>query len=278
MDKKEEAAGLKIAAVERETGLGKDTLRVWERRYGFPAPVRDALGERCYSSAEVDKLRVVKRLLDAGHRPGALMPLSVQELQQLGQRSSEATLALDDAAANEELSVLLDLLRTHDLAGLRRRLSQAQVRLGLIAFVSEVIAPLNKLVGQAWARGDLNVYQEHSYTETVQRVLRTAIQGLNVAGDELRPKLQNIKFDLEGAKNTVKYARPFTSCPYGPNCAAECSACRGRGWVSKETWDRTPENIRNQAISGISEVQVSESDTQSTEAQVDDIPAEAVAH
>lgn len=99
-----------------------------------------------------------------------------------------------------------------------------------------------------------------------------------VAGDELRPKLQNIKFDLEGAKNTVKYARPFTSCPYGPNCAAECSACRGRNWVSKETWDRTPENIRNQAISGISEVQVSESDTQSTEAQVDDIPAEVVAH
>ncbi|MGA0116507.1 MAG: MerR family transcriptional regulator, partial [Burkholderiales bacterium] len=30
-----------IAAVERDTGLSKDTLRVWERRYGFPAPVRD---------------------------------------------------------------------------------------------------------------------------------------------------------------------------------------------------------------------------------------------
>ena len=27
---------LSIAAVERETGLGKDTLRAWERRYGFP--------------------------------------------------------------------------------------------------------------------------------------------------------------------------------------------------------------------------------------------------
>jgi hypothetical protein len=28
---------MNIAAVERETGLGKDTLRVWERRYGFPS-------------------------------------------------------------------------------------------------------------------------------------------------------------------------------------------------------------------------------------------------
>ena len=35
-----------IAEVERETGLGKDTLRVWERRYGFPVPQRDRLGER----------------------------------------------------------------------------------------------------------------------------------------------------------------------------------------------------------------------------------------
>ena len=31
-----------IADVERDTGLSKDTLRVWERRYGFPLPLRDA--------------------------------------------------------------------------------------------------------------------------------------------------------------------------------------------------------------------------------------------
>ncbi len=39
---------LSIAAVERDTGLSKDTLRVWERRYGFPTPGRDTLGERAY--------------------------------------------------------------------------------------------------------------------------------------------------------------------------------------------------------------------------------------
>ena len=37
---------MNIAAVERDTGIGKDTLRVWERRYGFPQPQRDANGER----------------------------------------------------------------------------------------------------------------------------------------------------------------------------------------------------------------------------------------
>ncbi|MGE0106807.1 MAG: MerR family DNA-binding transcriptional regulator, partial [Thiomonas sp.] len=42
------ALQLSIAAVERDTGIGKDTLRVWERRYGFPQPHRDASGDRLY--------------------------------------------------------------------------------------------------------------------------------------------------------------------------------------------------------------------------------------
>ena len=46
-----------IAAVERETGLSKDVLRMWERRYGFPVPERDANGERLYPAAQVERLR-----------------------------------------------------------------------------------------------------------------------------------------------------------------------------------------------------------------------------
>ena len=67
------AGGLGIAAVERDTGLGKDTLRVWERRYGFPQPLRDACGERVYPAEQVDQLRLIKRLIDQGRRPGALL-------------------------------------------------------------------------------------------------------------------------------------------------------------------------------------------------------------
>ena len=42
------APSYSIAAVERDTGLSKDTLRVWERRYGFPQPGRDGAGDRVY--------------------------------------------------------------------------------------------------------------------------------------------------------------------------------------------------------------------------------------
>ena len=59
-----------IAAVERDTGLSKDVLRMWERRYGFPVPDRDGNGERSYPAEQVERLRLIKRLMDAGHRPG----------------------------------------------------------------------------------------------------------------------------------------------------------------------------------------------------------------
>ena len=47
-----------IANVEKETGLSKDTLRMWERRYGFPAPERDPAGDRVYPEAQVEQLRL----------------------------------------------------------------------------------------------------------------------------------------------------------------------------------------------------------------------------
>ena len=81
---------MSIAAVERDTGLSKDTLRVWEKRYGFPTPMRDAQGERCYPLEQVERLRLIKRLLDVGHRPGRVVALPVADLQALAEHSADA--------------------------------------------------------------------------------------------------------------------------------------------------------------------------------------------
>ena len=72
-------ASLNISAVERETGLSKDVLRIWERRYGFPRPGRDDNAERQYAAGDVAKLRAIKRLMDTGLRPGKLFRQSLEE-------------------------------------------------------------------------------------------------------------------------------------------------------------------------------------------------------
>jgi methylmalonyl-CoA mutase cobalamin-binding subunit len=169
--------GLSIADVERDTGLSKDTLRVWERRYGFPTPRRDALGERLYPAAQVERLRVIKRLLDAGHRPGRVVALPLDQLRALGAGNGTAA----DVAAHRESPSdfeLMGVLRRHDAGALTRELALLQARLGLRSFVVQVAAPLSALVGEAWMRGELRVFEEHLFTECLQTVLHAALSTL----------------------------------------------------------------------------------------------------
>jgi MerR family transcriptional regulator, light-induced transcriptional regulator len=163
-----------ISAVERDTGLSKDTLRVWERRYGFPVPERDAFGERAYPLAQIEKLRVIKRLLDAGHRPGRVVSMDIDALYTLGESLLAAPQRISKDPASD-LRSYMDRIKAHDVEGLRRALQQATMRLGLAEVVCNVIAPLNVMVGDAWMRGQLEVFEEHMYTESVGHILRQAI-------------------------------------------------------------------------------------------------------
>ncbi|NBO95420.1 MAG: MerR family transcriptional regulator, partial [Betaproteobacteria bacterium] len=171
---------LSISAVERDTGLSKDTLRVWERRYGFPNPVRDALGERLYPVEQVERLRLIRRLMDAGHRPGKIMRMKPEQLQMLAdQIRSASTPRLDEThPMRDDLAGYMALIKRHQVEDLRRALSQAALRLGLDRFVREVAAPLNALVGDAWARNQFEIFEEHLYTESMQVVLRNAISNI----------------------------------------------------------------------------------------------------
>ncbi|MBQ0841891.1 MAG: MerR family transcriptional regulator, partial [Paraperlucidibaca sp.] len=86
----EEPVLLPINAVERETGVSKELLRMWERRYGFPAPQRDVQGDRIYPLAQVAKLRLLRRLIDNGFRPGKIMAHEIPELERLMRAQSKA--------------------------------------------------------------------------------------------------------------------------------------------------------------------------------------------
>ncbi len=187
---------LSIAAVERDTGLSKDTLRVWERRYGFPQPERDAFGERAYSQLELEKLRVIRRMMDAGHRPGRLVKLPMVELLSLG--ASPTTKAKSDhAEPSGEIQNHMDLIQAHDIEGLRRSLGQAHMRMGLEGFVMSLVAPLNVRVGQAWACGELDIFKEHLYTECIQSLLRNAIHSIPAPERSSRPRVMLTTFPKE---------------------------------------------------------------------------------
>ena len=166
-----------IAAVERDTGLSKDVLRMWERRYGFPTPERDSNGERTYSSEQVDRLRKIKRLMDLGHRPGKLIATADEDLDMLASRRSANKPSLSNAT-DEDLSAILTLIKQHDAAGYQQAMLQRLARQGMQSFVQDTVAPLTRSVGEAWEDGSFEVFEEHLFTELTKRLLRQAIATL----------------------------------------------------------------------------------------------------
>ncbi len=179
--------GFTIAVVERDTGLSKDVLRVWERRYGFPVPERDGNGERVYPAGQVERLRLIKRLMDQGHRPGKLIAMPEEALGLLQPRRSSPHRSAAPGGDNAGLEELLSLIKLHDASGYVSALQQRLSRDGLQRFVHDIVAPLTCRVGEAWEDGRFEVFEEHLFTELTKRVLRHAIAGL--PGGKVSPRV-----------------------------------------------------------------------------------------
>ncbi len=69
--------GLSISDVVERTGVAEGTLRMWERRHGFPVPERLPSGHRRYSEEQVERvLRVV-----AGRAAGLSLTAAIERAQ-----------------------------------------------------------------------------------------------------------------------------------------------------------------------------------------------------
>ena len=184
-----------IGVVERDTGIGRDTLRVWERRYGFPEPVRNDKGERAYTEMQLRRLQRIRRLLDQGLRPGKLLPLSEAALDEL-----EASLRPGPAQQPDEtVGALLDAIRSADTGQVEILLRRQYEKQGMEGFVLETVTPLLSTVGELWLGGELHVFQEHFLSEQLFRFLNAEIAGTQKPGGKPRVLLAT----LPGEEHTL---------------------------------------------------------------------------
>jgi methanogenic corrinoid protein MtbC1 len=159
-----------IRVTSRLTSIELDTLRMWERRYGFPRPERTSGGSRVYSEADVEALKLVKRALDQGYRPGEVVGKSREELTQLVLVASQAPSPTE--AATPTMATMLAALGRDEVPLLRAQLRQAAVMLGPKRFLVEVAHPICVRVGELWAEGKLEVRHEHMLSECLSSQLR----------------------------------------------------------------------------------------------------------
>jgi methanogenic corrinoid protein MtbC1 len=125
----------------------------------------------------VERLRGIAALMARGHRPGRLIALSTVQLASLAGPDGSAAPGRSAHAAPiaSDEDPVVGFLRRHDGEGLVRHLEDTVRSVGLGPFVTEQMPQMNEQVGACWARGDLQVYEEHLYTEAVQQLLRAAL-------------------------------------------------------------------------------------------------------
>ena len=165
--------GYRITTVSRLTGIPRNTLLAWERRYGLVEPGRSENGYRDYSEADVDYLRRIKQLIDSGHK------------------ISEAISLLADAAREGRLNAgskaAADLGRmTHDLVDAlvsmeRPRAEGVLRRADMYSFeqrVRDLFLPSLREVGDRWRAGEVSIAQEHFATAFLRERLLAVLVGL----------------------------------------------------------------------------------------------------
>jgi len=158
---------LHIREVVRITGLRREQLYMWQRRYGFPAPLRDAFGDRVYPPEQVRRLKLIKQLLSEGWRAGAVVALSENALQ-----SMLGLTAPDVAPLPAEIEQAVNLLAQHRVGELQNHLSKLLVGQGLRRFLEQTLVPLNEAVHERVVRGEMQTFQELRFGDLAHRLLR----------------------------------------------------------------------------------------------------------
>ena len=170
-----------IKVVSELTALPMGTLRAWERRYGFPKPERrEGSNRRVYSSAQIERLRVVAQALDRGYRPGDVIQMPLNELRALLDETPDPR-AAPGGGAIADVEALIALLEQDNAKRIEDELRLAAAALGAKRFVVEVAQPLAVAVGQSWADGRIEIRQEHLMTECLTTQLRALLATHQVA-------------------------------------------------------------------------------------------------
>lgn len=156
---------LSIGDICEETGLSPDVIRVWERRYGFPVPVRLPSGHRRYKAEDLHRLRLMAEAVSQGHRPSLVAHCDDASLKRLLQKD-------EDRSWKDLVDPLFDAVKRLDASALGELLDRGQARDHTVAFLRHCVSPLLDRVGMAWAEGHLGIHHEHFLTEILEDRLR----------------------------------------------------------------------------------------------------------
>ncbi len=167
-----------IAAVSKLTGVSCHALRAWERRFGFPSPMRSETGHRRYGEKQVQTLRQLAGLLQQGKSVGAMMACLVSGCL------PDPVPSLEDLKSSGPLHDLTEQLLQADYTAANQAYRRLTCDLEPTEVVSQVVEPLLVEFGERWFRGRCDVTQERCATTFLMKklaALHDQVQEANVS-------------------------------------------------------------------------------------------------
>ncbi len=164
---------IRIGELSRRTGVGVDTLRAWERRYGVLEPTRSDGGFRLYGSADEARARRMSELIASG--------LSAAQAADEA-RGAAAAPPPQGALDGDEASRLVDALVRLDEAAAEAVLDRVFATLSLESASRIVVLPALREVGQRWERGEVTIAEEHFASNLIRARLLSLSRGWGGGG------------------------------------------------------------------------------------------------
>ena len=169
----------RIHRVAKLTGLSKDVIRVWERRFGLLKPTRGANRYRNYSDEDVTLLRYLKEQLDGGGSIGELSKLGREELLTRA-RANAPRVAVVENMFVRLLQELVSTLNPLDRVTFEKRLNGAVAVVPFDEALHGILLPLQEQVGRLWHEGHVSIAIEHYVTSQIQQKIFSAMNQLPV--------------------------------------------------------------------------------------------------
>ena len=159
---------------------------MWECRYQAVVPTRTPGGERLYSEADVERLRLLDAAVAAGRRIGGVARLSTSELARLvdDDRAAQARRVPAQAAVRSEAGsslieeAALDRIRALDARGLDELLRRGAAVVGVPSFLEQTVAPLLRRIGEHWHAGRLSIAKEHMASAVIEAFVVDAMRAM----------------------------------------------------------------------------------------------------
>jgi len=170
-----------IAAVSKLTGISCHTLRVWERRYGFPVPQRSPSGHRRYDRKQVQLLCRLSDLNRSSRQPiGELISRLNADVLEPGEPASSSNGPIDEAVRSK----LVGRLIAGESEEAEREYASFVSRLDPFGLVTQVIHPALIEAGEGWFRKSYSVFEERLITVFLRQKLGALIAAARQANTQ----------------------------------------------------------------------------------------------